>query len=170
MVQGFNRSRVFSNLKPDSITAFATLLGLKVRVDEDGTKIIPGRHGHIYQYDDNLLGVMVMPDPPRKRYWGCARTALLKAGFTLVQDGDGEGAAIFDPENPNQARPAIRVAGIKRKRRLPPAQRKQRIAYFPPRSGTGHSAAGARRKPRKVGKVKPRRSKRPRTLSVLFGG
>jgi len=44
MVQAFNRSRVSSHRKPDSITAFATRLGLKVRVDEDGTKIIPCWH------------------------------------------------------------------------------------------------------------------------------
>jgi hypothetical protein len=144
---------------------------LKWRLDKDGTKIIRGKFGHIYEYDYGVLGVIVMPDPPRKRYWGCVRTSLHEAKMTtLVQDGDGEGAALFDPENPNQARLAIRVAGIKRKRRLTPAQRNQRIAYLRTRSGRGHGATGTRRKPKKVGKVKPRRAKRSRTLSALFGG
>src|SRR5262245_27127903 len=97
MFRGFKRRGVSVNCKPDSITPFATRLGLKIRVDEDGTKIIPGRHGHIYQYDNDFLGVMVIPNPPRRRYWGCARTTLLKVGCKLVQDGDGEGAVIFDP-------------------------------------------------------------------------
>jgi hypothetical protein len=119
---------VCSNRTPDSITAFATRLGLKVRVDEDGTKIIPGRHGNIYQYDDDLFGVMVIPNPPRRRYWGCVRMTLLKIGCQLVQDGDGEGAAIFDPTNPKQIRAALRAAGIKRKRTISPERRQQLIA------------------------------------------
>jgi len=145
-----------------NLGSFALQYRLKTKLSKDGTKIIQGKFGHIYKHSNGVLGVLVMLDPPRKRYWGCARKTLLTAGFTLVQDGDGEGAAVFDPENPNQARLAIRVAGIKRKRRLPPAQREQRIAYLRTRSGKAHSATGARRKPRKVGKVKPRRAKRPR--------
>ncbi len=113
------------------IHRFADRYRLKTRVCvEDGTTIVPGSVGHIYEYDNHLLGVMVMPDPPRKRYWGCVRAALLEAGFTLVLDGDGEGAAVFDPENEQQARLAIRVAGIKRRRRLSPEQRKQRVAFL----------------------------------------
>lgn len=102
----------------------------KTLIDDDGTKIIPGRFGQIYEYSNDLLGVLVMPDPPRRRYWGCVRTTLLEAGFNLVQDGDGEGAATFDPNHPIQAKAAIRAAGIKRKRRLSPAQREQRIGFL----------------------------------------
>jgi hypothetical protein len=68
-----------------------------------------------------------MPVPPLKRYWGCARTALPKAGLTLVRDGDGDGAALFDRENPNQARMAIRVAGI----RIAPADRRSTRSLGP---------------------------------------
>ena len=155
-------NRTATRLAFGKIQNFAEHYRLKTKLSKDGTKIIQGKFGHIYEHSNGVLGVLVMLDPPRKRYWGCARKTLLKAGFTLVQDGDGEGAAVFDPENPSQARLAIRVAGIKRKRRLSPAQREQRIAHLPTRSGKAHSAAGARRKPRKVGKVKPRRAKRPR--------
>ena len=39
---------------------------LRTRLDpDDGTKIIPGRLGHIYEHDEGVLGVMVMPNPPR---------------------------------------------------------------------------------------------------------
>lgn len=120
-----------TDLRTGAIQRFADKHRLKTRVGvDDGCKIIPGKYGHIYEYDDYLLGVMVMRDPPRKRYWGCLRLALLKAGFALLQDGDGEGAAVFDPQNPKQAKAAIRAAGIKRKRQMSPAQREQRIAFL----------------------------------------
>jgi hypothetical protein len=148
------------------VDSFALTYRLRTTLSEDCTKIIPGKFGHIYGYDDGALGVLVMPATLRKRYWGCARKTLLKAGFTLVQDGDGEGAAIFDAENPSQARLAIRVAGIKRKRQLPPAQREQRTAYLRTRSGKAYSAVGTRRKPRKVGKPGRRRPNVPRAVGA----
>jgi hypothetical protein len=43
---------------------------------------------------------------------------LVAAGLTLLQDCDTEGTASFDPKNPEQARPAIRVAGVKQRRRI----------------------------------------------------
>ena len=45
---------------------FATLHGLRVKQDLDGTAIIPGKgHSHLYEYDDEVLGVLIMPVPPR---------------------------------------------------------------------------------------------------------
>lgn len=105
-----------------TIQTFADKHRLRTRIDTDGTKIIPGRVGHIYEYDDDLLGVMVMPDPPRVQYWGFARRNLKAVGCTVVQNGDGEGAATFDPENKQQAKLAIKVARIKRKRIMSEAQ------------------------------------------------
>ena len=49
---------------------FSVAKGLKTRVDVDGTLIIPGRLGHIYQYDHHTLAVVVIPSTPRKNYWG----------------------------------------------------------------------------------------------------
>jgi excisionase family DNA binding protein len=114
------------------VESFANRYRLRPRISEDCTKIIPGRSGQIYEYSSDLLGVLVMPDPPRWRYWGCVRTTPLEAGFNLVQDGDGEGAATFDPNHPIQAEAAIRAAGVKRKRQLSPDQRDQRTAFIRP--------------------------------------
>ena len=126
------------------VQSFADSYRLKARISvDDGFKSISGKYGQIYEYADAVLGVMVIPDPPRKRYWGCVRTALLKAGLTLVQDGDGEGAATFDPNNPRQARAAIRAASVKRKRELSPEQREQQIARLRASAGRALSAAGA---------------------------
>ena len=118
---------------------------LRTRLDpDDGTKIIPGRLGHIYEHDEGVLGVMVMPNPPRRQYWGCTRVALLRAGFSIVQDGDGEGAATFDPDNPDQVRAAIRAAGIKRRRKISPEQRELQVARLQASAGKAPRATETR--------------------------
>jgi hypothetical protein len=118
-----NSHRIASQL-----VSFADQYRLKTRISEDDTKIVPGKLGHVYVYGDGVLGVMVIADPPRKHYWGHVRRAMLKAGFIVVQDGDGEGAATFDPTNPQQAGLAIRAACIKQKRKLSAEQREKQIA------------------------------------------
>lgn len=120
------------------IQQFADNHRLHTRIDEDGTKIIPGKMGHIYEYDDERLGVIVVPKLPRVQYWGFAKRALLPLGFEIVQDGDGEGAAAFDPSNSAQVKAAIRAAKIKRKRNLSPedsARRAERARSLSRRAG-----------------------------------
>jgi hypothetical protein len=112
------------------VQRFAQTNRLKTKIDGDGTLIIPGKLGHIYQYDHWNLGVMVVPRTLRVKYWGVTRRKLLALGFAVVQYGDCEGAALFDPANAEQARAAIRVAGIKRKRQLSPAQVNRQLAWL----------------------------------------
>lgn len=100
---------------------------LKTRIDADGTLIALGKLGHIYEYDDQHLGVIVIPSTPRKQYWRVTRTRLVRLGFVVVQDGDREGAAYFDPSSPEQEKAAIRAAGVRRKRQLSPAQIEKQI-------------------------------------------
>jgi hypothetical protein len=58
---------------------------------------------------------MVMPTPPRRQYWGFTKAKLVAGGFRVVQDGDGEGVATFDPTDPNQVKLAVRAAAVKRR-------------------------------------------------------
>jgi hypothetical protein len=120
---------------------FSSVNRLKTRVDADGTLTVPGKSGHIYTYDDGVLGVMVMPDPPRTRYCAHIRRAMLQGGFVVVQVGDGDGAATFEPTNPQQAELAIRAAGIK-KRRISPEQREKQIARLRASAGRALLAPG----------------------------
>jgi hypothetical protein len=114
-----------------TIHEFAIKYRLKVRQNrDDGTDIIPGRPGfsHIYEYSDDELGVMFVSyatvhGSPRPRLWNAHSRKALAAGMTLRQNGDGEGAFSFDPANPVQAKLAIRIAGVKRKRRMTEEQR-----------------------------------------------
>ena len=114
----------------DEIQAFATRHRLKPQVDEDGTWIIPGKYGHIYKYDDHSLAIMVVPFTLRKNYWGITRNRLANLGFTIIQDGDCEGAAAFDPDKLEQAKAAIHVAGIFRRRRVSPSQVNRQITWL----------------------------------------
>jgi hypothetical protein len=123
------------------IQKFATRNRLHTRIDEDLTKIILGKVGHIYEYDDNHLGVIIMPNPPRKQYWGFTKRTLIALGCEVVQDGDGEGAATFDPSNSEQVKAAIKAAGIKRIRYLSPEEKQRRTRLL---SITGRKAPAAR--------------------------
>ena len=102
------------------IQAFANRYHLRVKRHEDGEPIISGKLGHIYEHDESTLGLMFMPKRPR--LWSHAKRKLEAVDFTIWQDGDEEGSALFDPTNKAQARLALRVVGIKRKRRASPAQ------------------------------------------------
>lgn len=101
------------------IDQFATRYRLKAKQDSCGEKIVPGRKGdsHIFQYDDELLGVVIMPGPNETRTWNSAHKAFLKAGMTVTLDGDREGIATFDPKNKEQVRLAKKYAGISSRRK-----------------------------------------------------
>jgi hypothetical protein len=100
----------------------------KTRIDEDGTKIIPGKVGHVYERDDQCFGVMVMSDKGTAGKWNNARRSCLAVGMTLLQDGDMEGSLGFDPANREQVKLAIRVAKVKTRRIASPAVREQLAA------------------------------------------
>ena len=102
------------------VRAFAEARRLRVRRDEDNTRIIPGRHGHIWDHGDDLFGVTLLDLTPRK--WTHRKKLCLEAGMELQQDGDFEGTLLFDPTDSNQVQVALKVAGVKRKRRVSPEQ------------------------------------------------
>lgn len=97
-----------------TVKEFAVRQRLRTRSDEDSTDIVPGKVGYVYEYDDELLGVMVMPKGRQTQYWTYAKRALLQVGCLIVQNGDHEGAATFDPLASAQVKAALRAAGIHR--------------------------------------------------------
>jgi hypothetical protein len=107
-----------------TVADFAANHRLKTRVDDDNTTIIPGRHGQIYEYDDQLLGVIYSnPRDKAANRWLTAKRECEAAGMTLQQFGDREGSLSFNPENRAQAKLAIRVAAVKFKRIMSEKQR-----------------------------------------------
>jgi hypothetical protein len=104
-----------------TIYGFASKHHLNVSRAEDGTSVVKGRNGELYEYSDQELGVLIMPTSPRRvRFWGHACKKMLAAGMTLRQNGDHEGALSFDPHHSRAARLAVKMAGV-RSRRVPSA-------------------------------------------------
>lgn len=103
-----------------TLAAFAERYRLKVRTDEDGSQVINGRRGKIYLFDVRHLAVLVLNLTPRR--WGNARRSGQEVGMRVLQDGDAEGTMLFDPTNPDHAKVAIKVAGVKKKRTMSPEQ------------------------------------------------
>jgi hypothetical protein len=106
--------------KLSTIQEFAEQYRVKVRRDNCGEEIIPGRprnatrqedRRHIFQYDGKLFGVCLLLASVRA--FGNVTRRLLALGFTSGQTGDTEGVLLFDPANSGQAKAAIREAGIR---------------------------------------------------------
>jgi len=109
----------------NTIKQFADVHGLKVRTDEDGTKIIPGIDDrNIYEYDGTRLGVMYMDSLAKDH--STHRKQCVAAGMEVTQDGDDEFAAVFDPSNEKQAKLAVKVAGC----RFPGRRKQQALKNF----------------------------------------
>jgi hypothetical protein len=116
-----------------TITEFATQRRLKTRREDCGDfidVIITGNQGQIYEVslDGSKFGVMFMPPKtatePWGRWcpkrWGNFRRAGIAAGMTILQNGDSEGCLQFDPTDKAQSTLAIRIAGVRPKRRVSP--------------------------------------------------
>jgi hypothetical protein len=111
-----------------TIQEFATSYQLKLRQDSCGDPIIPGKprkafrqedKHHIYA-DGDRLGLCLMHKSVKAFH--NAQKRLVEAGFVPNQLADSEGTFLFDSNDSNQARVAIREAGCKEKRKMSPRQ------------------------------------------------
>jgi len=100
------------------LRSFAEDNRLRVRRDEDNTQIITGKVGHLWEYGEGKLAVTLLDLTPTK--WGFRRNACLAVGMQLDQDGHDEGTLLFDPVDEEQVEMALKVAEVKRKRRVSP--------------------------------------------------
>jgi len=103
------------------IENFATTHPLSVKRQHDGEGLIVGRRGYIFE-DGERLGIALLDTLPSQR--SKARTLLslrkkaIAAGFVARQLGDAESVFEFDPNKPGQAKEAIALVGVRRRRRL----------------------------------------------------
>lgn len=117
----------------NALHRFAERYRVKVKQDCCGDPIIPGKKRakdmpdrpeyrcHVYEHGFGQFGLLLLLET--KRHWNNARRKLESAGFTISQNADTEGAALFDPANDAQAKLALTLAGVKRRRSLSPEQR-----------------------------------------------
>lgn len=105
-----------------TIKEFAVRHKVRIKFDEEGEAAVLAKHGQIYDFGRGQFGALFMFDTPRP--WNSRRQECEKAGMRIVQDGDTEGTLLFDPENKDQAKTAIRLVGARQRRQLSPEQRK----------------------------------------------
>jgi hypothetical protein len=136
------------------IIAFAKRSRLRTYRDTDGTTIIRGHADcHLYEYGDGELALMILSDGEHVRRWAGIRKKCLAAGMTLRQNGDDEGALSFDPNNRQQARLAIKIAGARPKRQLSPEHRARLRAVGFQKRHPALKAVSSDKKPLETGKV-----------------
>jgi hypothetical protein len=111
---------------PNALQVFATAHRVNAKRDDCNEAIIPGTAGHVYDQGEGRFGVLLIFES--KRQWTNSKRKLSAAGFTIRQDGDTEGTAIFDPADRKQCRLALRIAGVKRQRVLTDEQRQAAAA------------------------------------------
>lgn len=114
------------------ISEFATKYKLqKPRIDVDGTLVIFGKSGQIYEFSESRLGVIYTSainggskfrDLTTQRN-NAAQASCIAVGMQLEQQGGLESAFSFDPCDARQAKVAIQVAGAKAKRQVSEATR-----------------------------------------------
>ena len=111
-----------------SFENFALEHNLRIKRDSCGEPlIVPGNPrrsediSHVYQHNDTDFGLVLLFDT--NVLWKNAKKRLLGIGFTLLQDGETEGVLVFSPTDPVQVAAAIKIAGLKKHRRISPEQR-----------------------------------------------
>lgn len=108
-----------------TIEDFAAKHKIRIKRDEEGETIVAAKHGQIYGYSRHKFGALFLMRTERQ--WNKRRRECEAVGMETIQDGDCEGTLLFDPENRDQARTAIRAVGAYRKRQLSPEQQKALI-------------------------------------------
>jgi hypothetical protein len=115
-----------------TLDRFARNHHLKIRKDECGERIIAGRlwkkqpangrtYGHhIFEHGSRLGVCLMFEDSPAK--WTNRRRSMEASGFTIANDGYGEGIGLFEPTDKAQARLAIKLAKVRIRRVLAPEQ------------------------------------------------
>jgi len=105
------------------IRSFAEKYRLYTKLDTDGTTIVAGKLGHIYEHSETQLGLLFMPTTPRARLWSATKAKGTAAGMLLRQNAEGEGTMLFDSNSPEQAPLAVTLVRARPKRVLTEEQR-----------------------------------------------
>ncbi len=103
-----------------NIIAFAEKYRLRVRRDECGDPIVPGRFGTISEYGEDVFALIFLADANDKDRDNILRSRIrraLAAGLQPSQVGDYEAVLLFEGNDQAQVRAAMKLAGIKRRRR-----------------------------------------------------
>jgi hypothetical protein len=109
----------------DPIRSFAQQYRVHATTDPCGESVINGKFGRIYEHSDDEFALVFEVPASDTRFDNAVRHRRrrgLAEGFQLHQGGDIEAVLLFNPAEKMQAKLAITLAGIKRKRISSPAQ------------------------------------------------
>ena len=99
---------------------FSTQHRLRVRHDPCGDLFIPGKFGTISEYGEDVFALTFLADANDKVRDNILRSRIrraLTAGLQPSQLGDCEAVLLFGGNDQAQVRAAMKLAGIKRRRR-----------------------------------------------------
>lgn len=106
---------------------FAANNKLRLTKDSCDEMIAKGKLGILYEYDEEQIGAMYIPKVPRKG-WKIFKETMLEVGAIVVQNGDLEGAVIFEANNGKALRTACKLLKVPNKRTLSPERRAAAVA------------------------------------------
>ena len=117
--------------RTSSIQLFATMNRVRAKRDECGELLIRGKHGIVFDCDDGEgLALALFDNPPNRaskaRTLLCLRKKALAAGLPARQIGDCESVFLFNPQDQEQSKLALKLVGVQRRRRLS-EQHRQRL-------------------------------------------
>jgi hypothetical protein len=104
---------------------FVETHGLRTKREEDGTAVVLGKHGHLYEHDSAQFGLVLFD--LTARMWNHRKRACLAVGMELYLDGDAEGVLLFDATNEEQVEAALDAVTVRKRRRLSAEHRKRLI-------------------------------------------
>ena len=113
------------------IKAFADKYRVRVRKDECGEMIIPGKRGHVYVHSypgTGVYGAIYERDTPTAKGFGIKPllTLVLEGSLTLKGEGDIEAIFLFDPERLDVVEVLLKVLRVSR-RRIPSPELLERL-------------------------------------------
>lgn len=109
-----------------TIEELAKTYKLKTKKVCEGEYVIPGKLGEIYMYDEDegLVGAMFLSETPTKG-WAFRKKEFTKAGASIVQNGEYEGAVSFPATDKALMKLAIKLLGVRTKRTVSETERKK---------------------------------------------
>jgi hypothetical protein len=101
-----------------NIEDFAGTYRLRIHIDQCREQIIPGKLGHIFDHGSGKFGIVLeeIVGSSRGRLLLARRRTALQADFQMTQQGEFESVLLFDPNDCNQVRLAIRLVKARKKR------------------------------------------------------
>lgn len=87
--------------------------------DDCGDVVITAKLGNMFMHSDKIVGAMFIPDNVNKG-WTARRKEWLKAGATVIQNGDNEGTVIFPADRKDLIKMSFKLLKVYRKRIVTP--------------------------------------------------